>query len=538
MVSNTTSICIGLVCHDRWKGRRFRFNFFGITGLVVRDLEICIVHILPRSFPAKFKDHDSKSDNKAINAIHKKNVVKTFQTNQSPSTLQDTKMRSLQFKFAEKKSMFLFLVLIVLSTSLRRLGPIHVAAFRTSGFLPKISISIEGDIQRFNRFQCSTRACASNVLLEWNRRFAFPLLASLSDSEGDDLPHDDTTKAFVDYMFREMGCQGEPGDVQVQMDEVTRRRGLFVTAENGIAEGDYVFAIPTTSAWVVEQLEGNLETKELSDAEKGLLFWKWQQDEDFDNWKPYKDVLPTKTEAFDPTPDFWSDEQIQALELPSMVEGALSKKKSVQVAANENNDLSEDDLRFASWLVSSRAITVLQMSDDIEEDEIETEEMEDDNDDDDFDDLATTCAMVPLLDMINHSSDSPNAYFAVLGDDGDENDTGDDEESLFYSVVADRDLKQGEELLISYGSEQDSSVDLLLQYGFVPKSNPFDVEFWEDFFEETENEEISFWTTTLQEDEDRLSQLGNASENIIERTILEFRIRMKRAYDDWKSLSD
>lgn len=124
-----------------------------------------------------------------------------------------------------------------------------------------------------------------------------------------------------------------------------------------------------------------------------------------------------------------------------------------------------------------------------------------------------------------------NAYFAVLGDDGD------DEENLYYAVVADRDLRKGEELLISYGSEQDSSVDLLLQYGFVPESNPYDVEFWDAFSEESQGKDDFSWSTTLQEDEVRLTNLDEDDGSATERTILEFRIRMKRAYEEWKELS-
>lgn len=80
-------------------------------------------------------------------------------------------------------------------------------------------------------------------------------------------------------MFRDRGCQGESYDVTVWFDEATGRRGLYVTSEDGIAEGDYVFAIPVASAWVVEKTEANAESgnNELSDAEKGLLFWKWLQ---------------------------------------------------------------------------------------------------------------------------------------------------------------------------------------------------------------------------------------------------------------------
>merc|ERR1711957_668204 len=67
------------------------------------------------------------------------------------------------------------------------------------------------------------------------------------------------------------------------------------------------------------------------------------------------------------------------------------------------------------------------------------------------------------------------------------------------------------ELFTSYGSEEDSSLDLLLQYGFVPDYNPFDVNFW-DVYSQTQtitmsNAIDSCWSTTLEQDEDRLSEL-------------------------------
>jgi hypothetical protein len=117
-----------------------------------------------------------------------------------------------------------------------------------------------------------------------------------------------------------------------------------------------------------------------------------------------------------------------------------------------------------------------------------------------------------------------------------------------------------------------------MQYGFVPDYNPFDVNFWE-FYSQTQtitmtNVIDSFWSTTLEQDEDRLSELilsiipelkenkyltkedeeekikQNDNDNdritissslpslssspIIERSILEFRIRMKRSFIEWK----
>jgi hypothetical protein len=339
-------------------------------------------------------------------------------------------------------------------------------------------------------------------------------------------------------MFRDRGCQGESGDVEVRWDERSGRRGLYVSAKDGIAEGDYVFAVPMEAAWIVETGDEWKNNDELSDAERGLRFWKWQRElfstSNSNAWKPYKNILPTREEAFDPTPDFWSEEQIAALELPPAVERACSRKQQVQALAGELAldaelpILAEDDLRFATWVVNSRAVTVLREDGD-------GDDGGDDDDDETDSGVTATCVLVPLLDMINHSSDHPNTYFAVLGDDET------DGESLYYAVVADRDLQQGEEILISYGTEEDSSVELLLQYGFVPETNFYDVEFWESFLgDEKGDHDLSFWSTTLQEDEDRLEGSDNEFGDTvtIEGTILRFRIRMKRAYAEWKALSE
>lgn len=390
---------------------------------------------------------------------------------------------------------------------------------------------------------------------------AFSLVALYSIDQGGETSFGDVAKSFLDYMFCERDCQGESGDVEFRFDETSGRRGIFVASEKGIAENEYIFAVPSKSAWIVEREEKGKE--ELSDAARGFLFWKWQQqqqqqaftDNNEQEWEPYIRVLPTRKEAFDPTPDFWTEEQIRALELPIVVERALSKRKCVDSFADETLGgpnqpiVSKDDLRFATWLVNSRAITIIfeTREDDCDEDtgnnsddeiDCDKDEMDDDEIDDD-DGITSMCVLVPLLDMINHSSENPNAYFAVLGDDDEEGDDSDNEENLYYAVVATRQLHQGEEVLISYGSEEDSSVELLLQYGFVPETNPFDVDFWETFYLENDaskdgDKDITFWSTTLQDDEDRLESLEENTSDI-DRTILQFRIRMKRAYAEWKT---
>jgi hypothetical protein len=109
-----------------------------------------------------------------------------------------------------------------------------------------------------------------------------------------------------------------------------------------------------------------------------------------------------------------------------------------------------------------------------------------------------------------------------------------------------------------------------MQYGFVPDYNPYDLNFWEVYSQTqtitTTNAIDSFWSTTLEQDEDCLAELILSifperkenkysteekeeeeekqqddndsitilSSSIIERSILEFRIRMKRSFIEWK----
>ncbi|OEU07520.1 SET domain-containing protein [Fragilariopsis cylindrus CCMP1102] len=289
-----------------------------------------------------------------------------------------------------------------------------------------------------------------------------------SNNANSQLTDDPTSKIFLDWMYHQRGCQGEEDAVKILVNEQTGHRGLYVTKD--VAEGDYIFAIPFQSAWIVEKEEEDGKNKEkmaeeLSDAERGFRFLMWQrrlrdtesQDDDDDNnsWKPYLEIIPTYNNGIHDIAS-WTTEQIASLELPPIIQRALSKKQNVEELA------------------------------------------------------------IPLLDMINHSSEKPNAYYSVLGDDGHDDDghddDGDDKDSqLYYAIVADRDIQKNEELLTSYGSEEDSSLDLLLQYGFVPDYNPFDVNFW-DVYSQTQtitmtNVIDSCWSTTLEQDEDRLSEL-------------------------------
>ena len=67
--------------------------------------------------------------------------------------------------------------------------------------------------------------------------------------------------------------------------------------------------------------------------------------------------------------------------------------------------------------------------------------------------------MVPIVDMLNHSID-PNTYWYVK-----------DEKNLI--VNARRDIKQGEEITISYGHL--NNIELFSRYGFVIDNNPYKI---------------------------------------------------------------
>ncbi|KAL3913304.1 MAG: hypothetical protein SGARI_000722 [Bacillariaceae sp.] len=255
-------------------------------------------------------------------------------------------------------------------------------------------------------------------------------------------------------------------------------------------------------------------------------------------WKPYLDVLPPRDSSnFGPTPDFWSNEDISKLELPQMIDMAMERKSNMEALAKDKS-ISLDELQIATWLVNSRGITLVDNQDNEEiDDEMIAEYLheESDNTEGEEDSFSTTCVLIPLLDMINHSSKNFNTYLTVLGD-GESEDDGDEGE-LFYAVIARRDIPKGEELLISYGSKEDTSLELLLHYGFVPDDNPYDLNFMAWNAAE-EDEMANCWSTTLQQDQEQLQSLraSEASEIDVEETILKFRIRMKKACEEYNEI--
>ena len=312
--------------------------------------------------------------------------------------------------------------------------------------------------------------------------------------------HSTGIQNFIDFLLSQE-CEGVEmdGGLEIGVSSKTGRRGLY--AKESFDKDDFLCAIPFTSTLVMEQEE----TVSLSDAQRGMNFIRRVMDdpETVAKWGPYLETLPRKTSNFDPTPDFFTIDEILQLEFPRIVNEVLTRKEQLEAfSSTESVDL--DELQFATWLVKSRAFSVLKVN---------REEGK----------VSTKSVLIPFFDMINHSSDQSNVKLEVV-------ETKEEDES-FYALCATRPIPAGNEVTLSYGSGEASAVELLLNYGFVSPKNPNDVAMLEyggeDCLTATEQ-----WSTTLQEDE---IMMKKATGNL--KTVLAFRKRLKEALREISSIS-
>lgn len=127
--------------------------------------------------------------------------------------------------------------------------------------------------------------------------------------------------------------------------------------------------------------------------------------------------------------------------------------------------------------------------------------------------------LLPYLDFINHSSDNYNAELHLIDPEKDD---------AWFAIRAVRPIKKGKEITISYGaSGVETSVGLLMNYGFVPDQNKFDAMLLRKGGEGC-IESLDGWSTTLEEDEAALKKGGDEIGNMA--NVLRFRAKMKRSY--------
>jgi hypothetical protein len=318
-------------------------------------------------------------------------------------------------------------------------------------------------------------------------------------------------------------------------------RGIF--ADQMFSPNEYILAVPfVTTLLVQEEFEvSSPETSKVVNTasdevrllaghpQNGLQFMRKFLMDDGDSefagestspmpmrplpgqYQAYFDCIPmtTKDPNFDATPDFWTTEEIQQLEVPSVVQSTLLRKNAIQrlaeavVAPTSGTTNKVDDfhsvLQHASWLVQTRAFTTYKRAVDLDGNE----------------GLLSRVVLIPWMDFINSAdSRSYNAELQVV-------ETKAYDES-FYALVATKPIPKGAEIRIRYGIGQETPLDLFVKYGFLPQLE--EISDTDKTAMSNQLEGVS-WSTSLQDDQARLDTDVGLEEPL--RTILRFRILLK-----------
>jgi len=325
------------------------------------------------------------------------------------------------------------------------------------------------------------------------------------------------TKRLLEFL---RSNNAEVDKVEIGFDQTTGMRGLFATKK--IGKDNLVCRIPSDCVLALSDpsKQGD-DAPTLAHGGANFLGMYGSDPQARRTWGPYLDTLPPKPTADEMTPDFFSDEEIELLEFPRLVERAKRRKQDIQQVANERG-LDVDELRYATWLVSSRAFLITLA----EESKLNSEE---DVMRDERGQVMTSTkerkvlrVMVPFLDMANHRSrEQSNAQLTLIDPEKDD---------AWFALKATRPIQPGTPVTLSYGSGIDSSVELLENYGFVDASNPIDTLMLRKGGEDAISSPDG-WTTTLEEDKTMLGMLSSENEEDgILKKILTFRIKLKEAY--------
>ena len=371
--------------------------------------------------------------------------------------------------------------------------------------------------------------------------------SSSSSSSSSYIPDtSETTLQFMDFLKENNECEGIEA-LEIGFDTQTGLRGIFYCRhrnDQSIRAGEYICAIPFVSTLLVnEQVCDEKATTatatpssstpppsdilSASRLENGLYFLQrfWKDQEQYQRWKPYFDCLPRDRNDpnFDPTPDFWSPEEICELQIPSLVDSILARKQGLEalflsLTAANNNDNDNDDavtmtleeLQHAAWLIQTRAFTTFQ--------KVPVHNNPFNNNDDSNNNeysLRSRTVLIPYLDFINHSDGKTNAELQVV-------ESKEYDES-FYALRATRNIQAGKEIRICYGTGQETFLDLYAKYGFLlPPTTKKDRQ---RLLKHYGLVDTSCFTTTLEEDEQEFAITPRESTRA---RILEVRICVKR----------
>mmetsp|Transcript_7034 Transcript_7034/g.7762 ORF Transcript_7034/g.7762 Transcript_7034/m.7762 type:complete len:381 (+) Transcript_7034:59-1201(+) len=303
-------------------------------------------------------------------------------------------------------------------------------------------------------------------------------------------------------------------NAEIGYHQITGVRGLFGTTK--LKKNQIICKIPSDCALALADPTKS-EKEAPTSAHRGAnfldMYVKKEAAKKF--WSPYLDTLPVHgSTTFDPTPDFFIDDDIELFEFPRVIQRAKERRKKIAELSGERG-LTIEELQFATWLTTSRSFKLSIPTPPDENDIPECDErgqiIDRTKEKDAF------YVMVPFIDIANHDSDQSNCKLTLIDPEKDE---------AWFALEATRPIAAGKELVIAYGNGIESTVELLLNYGFVPSSNRIDKLMLSKGGDDT-IASVNDWTTSLEEDK---AMLEMAKEDPVLKLILTFRIRLKEAY--------
>jgi SET domain len=346
----------------------------------------------------------------------------------------------------------------------------------------------------------------------------------------------ETTIQLLDFL----NSQKSKGLANIEVGYVADRRGIFSMKQFGT--DDVVCQIPSDSVLALSDPSQGGEdapTMAHNGLKFALLYWKNQDgrngNTDPSLWIPYLNTLPQAigltVDGRNMTPDLYdSDDEVSLLEFPRLIANVKQRKSELETvfASPECTaaGLSIQDLRYAAWIVSTRAFAIAMQS----------QSMDEVPQYDDRGQVITTTeadrkyirVLIPLYDMIQHDSAEPNARIVIIDPEKDD---------AWFAIQATRPISPGKEIKIAYNGGLGVGVsytsdDLLLNYGIAQtqRVNPVDSLMIKKGSGDILRT-VGDWSTTLDEDQKMLDMIveGDKSKEIL-RKILSFRIQMKKAY--------
>lgn len=240
---------------------------------------------------------------------------------------------------------------------------------------------------------------------------------------------------------------------------------------------------------------------------------------DGDQTAYFKLLPPFKGDDCLGSTDFFSDIALEALQMPMVAEETLDRRERAKMRFDENADklmisswidgtpLTEEHLRWAVWLITSRVLTVQG----------------------DPEEGRSYRLLIPFLDMCNHDRSSPHVLTGRAMSGGE------------LKVVAGENVAAGDQINICYGGGVAGNDRFLQDYGFLDDDAAFDLVAQQLLgkrrmiegasagknisLADMERTLDTLRTTTIEQDE---ALLAKETDSAI-RSAIEFRLGLKRA---------